>query len=191
MEEADLTAIRDLLLKFQDGYKRRDTALLDDFRNLFVNSPDVEVIGTNALVPGEGEWCLGPEATCALVQGDWEGWGDLVLDLAGAHIHRLGDVAWMATTGTVMMDLEPEETYQDYLDYIREQIADDKKLSPRERVLEVLRGGTNTLFEAERGKKYIWPLRFTAVMVKQGDDWLFHQVQFSFATTRFPDVRNT
>ena len=50
-------------------------------------------------------------------------------------------------------------------------------------------------------KQYVWPLRFTSVLVRRhhagngsaavnSDGWLFHQIQFSFATTRFPDVRN-
>jgi hypothetical protein len=50
------------------------------------------------------------------------------------------------------------------------------------------------MFEAERGMIYTWPLRFTAVLLRrtvEGEKrWLFHQVQFSFATTRYPDVRN-
>jgi hypothetical protein len=102
-------------------------------------------------------------------------------------------VAWLATTGTVTMDLNATETYRDYLEYLK-QVADDDALEPRARLLEILRGGTNTLFEAERGEIYTWPLRFTAVLLRRLVDgeqrWLFHQVQFAFATTRYPDVRN-
>jgi hypothetical protein len=200
MNASDIQAVRDALKKFQDGYERRDPKMIDDFRSLFVSEDDLEVIGTGAIDPGDDEWCLGLDAACDLVINDWEGWGDLVLDVADARIHVLGDVAWLATTGTVTMDLDPTETIRDYLSYT-EEIAADDSVDPRARLMEVLRGATNTLYEADRGEQYIWPLRFTSVLVRRanaGDGnaaspnarWLFHQVQFSFATTRFPDVRN-
>lgn len=189
MADANVQAVRETLRKFQDGYDRRDTNLVEDFRALFYQEEGTEVIGTGGITPGDDEWCLGHEAACELVRNDWEGWGDLKLDVAQARIHVLGEVAWLATTGTVTMVLDPTEVYQDHLSYIQ-TLAEDESMEPRDRLLEVLRGASNTLFEGERGKDYIWPIRFTAVLVQRGNDWLFHQITFSFATTRFPDVRN-
>jgi len=199
MNEIDIQAVRETLQKFQDGYLRRDVSLIQDFRELFVPEDDLEVIGTGAIEPGDDEWCLGLDAACDLVQNDWEGWGALTIDVADARIHVLGDVAWLATTGTVRMDLDPEDVYGDFLAYIQEVAADEEE-SPRDRLMEIMRGGSNTIFEAERGKEYLWPVRFTAVLVRRpaanggslnaGRRWLFHQIQFSYATTRFPDVRN-
>jgi hypothetical protein len=122
------------------------------------------------------------------------------VDVADARIHVQGDVAWLATTGTITMDLDPTQTIQDYLSYMQE-VAGDESLAPQARLVEILRGATSTLYEADQGKQYIWPLRFTAVLVRRpgggngvtpagGPHWLFHQIQFSFPTTRFPDVRN-
>lgn len=190
MNPSDIQAVREALQQFQDGYDRRDLTVLDDFRNLFVPEDDLEVIGTGAIEPGGDEWCLGTDAACELVRNDWEGWGDLKLDVADARIHTLGDVAWLATTGVVSMDLDPDEVLRDNLDYLR-GVTEEEDKNARERLLEILRAATNTLFEVERGKAYTWPIRFTAVLVHVGERWLFHQVQFSFATTRFPDVRNT
>jgi hypothetical protein len=194
MNAADIQEVRDVLQVFQNGYDRRDKKLLENFRELFLPDDDLEVIGTGAIDPGDDEWCLGPEAACALVENDWEGWGDLSIDVADARIHVMENVAWLATTGTVSMSLDSIETYRDYLDYMKE-VASDENMDPRARLIEILRGGTNTLFEAERGEQYTWPLRFTAVLVRRplenGDkQWLFHQIQFAFPTTRFPDVRN-
>ncbi len=200
MNASEIQAVRDTLQKFQDGYEQRNVAAIEDFRALFIAGDDLEMIGTGAIEPGDDEWCLGSDAACDLVQNDWEGWGDVRLDVADARIHVLGSVAWLATTGAVTMDLDPNETIRDYLSYMQES-AGDEGVDPRARMLELLRGATNTLFEAERGKQYIWPLRFTAVLVRapgtgdgappaNGERWLFHQVQFSFPTTRFPDVRN-
>lgn len=194
MNAADIQTVRDTLRAFQDGYDRRDKSLLPEYRKLFVPEDELEVIGTGGIDPGGDEWCLGLDAACSLVENDWEGWGDLVLDVADARIHVEGDVAWLATTGTVSMDLDVTETYRDYLTYLSE-VAADEEMEPRARMLEILRGTSNTLFEAESGSRYIWPLRFTAVLVRRpggsGEKtWLFHQIQYSFATTRYPDVRN-
>jgi len=52
-----------------------------------------------------------------------------------------------------------------------------------------LRGCINTLCELQRGETFVWPLRFSAVLINDDGAWRFIQMQFSFATTRFPDVR--
>ena len=188
MNASDIQSVRETLQKFQDGYERRDITRLAEFRGLFVRDDDLEMIGTGAVEPGGDEWCLGLDAACGLIENDWEGWGDLTLDVGDARIHVLGDVAWLATTGSVAIELDTAETYRDFFSYVGEVAADDRA-DPRERLLDLLRSGTNTLYEGEQGKQYIWPLRFTAVLVRQAGVWLFHQIQFSFATTRYPDVR--
>ena len=195
MNESDIQSVRETLQQFQHGYTLRQTERIDSFCRLFVPEDDLEVIGTAAVDPGDDEWRLGAEEASNLFINDWEGWGDLVLAVADARIHTLGDVAWLATTGTVTMSLDPDETCRDTLAYIREELSEnpvsgeDEGLAPRERLLDILREGVNTLAEAGRGTYYVWPLRFTAVLVRRGPRWLFHQVQFSFPTTRFPDER--
>lgn len=189
MSALDVQAVRQTLHQFQDGYTRRNPENIAEFLRLFVPEDSLEVIGTGALDPGEDEWCLGVESTRELILNDWEGWGDLALDVAGARIFVLGDVAWLATTATVSMTIDSAETCRDTLAYIRERGAEEDGLSPRAELLEILRAAANTLNEAEQGSQYVWPLRFTAVLVRREGRFLFHQMQFSFATTRFPDVR--
>jgi hypothetical protein len=62
-------------------------------------------------------------------------------------------------------------------------------LSAEQKLLNILRGGTNTIFELRRGEKFVWALRFTAVVVREADGWKFAQMNFSFPTIYFPDVR--
>jgi hypothetical protein len=189
MNETDIQAVRETLRLFQEGYTRRNPEEIAEFKSLFVAEDELEVIGTAALEPGDDEWRFGLRDASSMIINDWNGWGDVVLDVADARIHTLGDVAWLATTGTVTMVLDVEETYRDTLEYIREGLSEDDSLSPGERLLEIIREGANILTEAGRGSTYVWPLRFTAVLVRQANRWLFHQLQFSFATTRFPDER--
>jgi len=177
--------IRSLLQTFQDGYTRRDVTLVDSFMELF--TADTEVIGTNGVKPGVDEWYMDRASARELVEGDWEGWGDLRLDLDTMSIHSRGDVGWVAASATVTKIIGAEN-YAFYLEFVKTFI-DDPKLSAEQKLLHILRGGTNTVYELRRGEKFVWALRFTAVVVREADGWKFAQMNFSFPTVYFPDVR--
>jgi hypothetical protein len=177
--------IRSLLQTFQNGYTRRDLAQVDAFMELF--TPEAEVIGTNGVKPGAGEWYINRADARKLVHGDWEGWGDFRLDLDYVSIRSLGEVGWIAATATVTQTIG-DENYASYLEYIKAYI-DTPGLSAEQKLHNILRGGTNTVYELRRGEKFIWPIRFTAVVVHTPAGWRFSQMSFSFPTVYFPDVR--
>lgn len=181
--------VRELLSRFQEGYAQRDLGRLDEFMDLFTSTEDLEVIGTNAVAPGEGEWCQGREAVRELVAGDWEHWGDVRFDVQNARISFHGNVAWLATTGSVTDTIPAEECCTGYLDFVEGKL-EEGQLSPQARMLEILRLGTDILLGIQQGERYVWPFRFTAVAVREAGGWRFHQVQYSFPTTRAPDVRH-
>jgi hypothetical protein len=81
-----------------------------------------------------------------------------------------------------------EENYASYLDYVRNYI-ERQDLTAEQKLLNILRGGTNTVFELRRGEKFVWILRFSAVVVREETGWKFAQMNFSFPTIYFPDVR--
>lgn len=177
--------IRSLMKTFQEGYIHRDLGKVDSFMELF--TADAEVIGTNGVKPGTDEWYTDRASARELVEGDWEGWGDLLLDLDTMSIHSRGDVGWVAASATVTQIIG-EENYTSYLEFVRKYL-DDSDLSAEQKLLYILRGGTNTLYELRRGEKFVWALRFTAVVVRESDGWKFAQMNFSFPTIYFPDVR--
>jgi hypothetical protein len=179
--------IRSLLQAFQDGYTRRDVGQVDAFMELF--TADAEVIGTNGVKPGTDEWYLDRASARELVEGDWEGWGDLRLDLENMSVHSRSEVGWVAATATVTTTIG-SENYASYLEFVRE-FLDNSELSAEQKLLYILRGGTNTVYELRRGEKFVWALRFTAVVVREAGGWKFAQMNFSFPTTYFPDVRLT
>jgi hypothetical protein len=148
---------------------------------------DAEVIGTNGVAPGVDEWYIDRASARELVAGDWEGWGDLRLDLDSMSVHSRGEVGWVAATATVTKIIG-EENYASYLEFVK-NLIDDTKLSPEQKLLHILRGGTNTVYELRRGEKFVWALRFTAVVVREVDGWKFAQMNFSFPTIYFPDLR--
>jgi hypothetical protein len=177
--------IHSLLQAFQDGYTRRDEAQVDAFMELFTS--DAEVIGTDGVRPGVDEWYMDRTSARELVAGDWEGWGDLRLDLDSTSIRSRGDVGWIAAPATVTQRIG-KENYASYLEFVRDLI-DHSELSPEQKLLHILRGGTNTVYELRRGESFIWALRFTAVVVREAEGWKFAQLNFSFPTVYFPDVR--
>jgi hypothetical protein len=185
MNMPNQTSIRDLLQSFQDGYTRRDITHLDDFMDLF--SPEAEVIGTNGVRPGADEWYTDRTTARKMIQGDWESWGDLRLDLGSASIHSLGDVGWITVPATVTQTIGTEN-YASYLNFVKEYI-DRPGISAEQKLHYILRGGTNTVYELQRGEKFVWPLRLTAVAARESGNWKFVQMNFSFPTVYFPDVR--
>jgi ketosteroid isomerase-like protein len=177
--------IRLLMQTFQDGYTRRDLSRTDSFMELFAE--DAEVIGTNGVKPGVDEWYMDRASARELVAGDWEGWGDLRLDLHSMSVHSRGDVGWVAASATVTKVIG-EENYASYLEFVK-NLIENSELSPEQKLLHILRGGTNTVYELRRGEKFVWALRFTAVVVREAEGWKFAQMNFSFPTIYFPDVR--
>ena len=192
---AAIQEIRAVLAQFQAGYDRRDSGALDAFMDLFSREPGLEVIGTGGVVPGDHEWCLQREAVRTLVDSDWKGWGDLKLDVKGARVFVFarGEVGWLATTGTVALTIAAGESYRDYLAHVKNLLEKESEppSSDENKVYEILRSGSNTLAEMQRGEHFVWPIRFTALLVHEAGAWRFHQMQFSFATTRYPDVRSS
>ena len=183
-----LEEIRAVLQEFQDGYTHRNTSTLESFMELFSSDKDIELIGTDALEPGQGEWCLGRESIHKIVENDWKFWGNLVLDVAGARIHINAETAWISTSATVTYVIENQQYIADTFQEITE-ILKKKEGSQQIQLMQIQREIAEMLHETSQGDKYVWPLRFSAVLVKQEGLWCFHQIHFSHATTRLPDVR--
>jgi hypothetical protein len=180
--------VRQVLERFQIFYTRRDPAQLEAFFELLADE-ELEVIGTNGVRAGKEEWYLGRAAATELFLGDWKEWGDVRLDVAGARIRVAGDAAWLSAAATVQMRIPAEQNYTDYLAFVKNYI-ETNPLPAEQKLLNILRGGTNTVFELRRGENFVWPLRFTAVLTRQAEAWKFQQMQFSFPTVYFPDVRD-
>jgi hypothetical protein len=86
-----------VLRLFQDGYVKRDIAQLDPFmRRLFPDSDEILMLGTGSL-----EWMRGYAPVRQLVKSDWQYWGDARFAMDDSIIWASGDVAWVATVGTV------------------------------------------------------------------------------------------
>ncbi|NCF64608.1 MAG: GNAT family N-acetyltransferase [Chloroflexi bacterium] len=177
-----------LVRKFQEGYMQRDPANLEAIMELFGPEKELEVIGTSAVTPGEGEWCKGRTAVRDLLEGDWEHWGDVVFDLEGMQIFVQGDVAWLATRGTVTDVITADYKYEGFVSFAQ-AVLEDESESAKSKILDITRLGNSLISSLLLPETHVWPFRFTAVAVKREEVWRFHQMQFSFATTWTPDER--
>jgi hypothetical protein len=116
------------LKAFQDGYVQRDPREIDAFMSrLFSRDSDPLILGANG-----AEWARGYPAVSAFIGNDWRNWGDFRFDADHAIIWSSGEVAWIATVGTV---------------------------------------------HSIRGQR---PLRFSAILTRNGDRWQFRQVSFQW-----------
>src|SRR5512135_2730083 len=110
VQEQDVLAV---LKRFQTGYSRRDVSRVDEYvRDLF-DDQDVLIIGTNASIPNDGEWCEGIDAVKRLVETDWKSWGDLKMETEKARIRIDGGTAWVARTGVLEKSQTSESGYRE------------------------------------------------------------------------------
>jgi len=182
--------VRALLQKFWDGYAARDLDKVDEFMELFIPGDELEVIGTGGIVSGDDEWRKGPATVRELIARDWEFWGDVSYDVEGAHISVMGDVAWLATTGQVRDVITNDYRYNGYLGFVQSVLEDtEEEMDAKTKMLEIIQLGNELIAGILLGEVCVWPFRFTAVAVRSEGAWRFHQMQFSFASTRTPDVR--
>jgi hypothetical protein len=184
----DEEQVRQALQKLQDGYLKRNPASLDYYmKELFPSDGHVTIIGTSGLLPEDTEWPRHSGGARKLLENDWRNWGDVYFNVAIAKIRVAGDVAWVESNGFVEKVMPDEQVCENHLKYVKAVVDGD--LSAKEKVAEIARGASNVVMELMIGERYVWPMRFSAVLQRSEGRWAFRLMHFSFPTTRFPDER--
>ncbi|MDD1756227.1 MAG: hypothetical protein LUQ39_05265 [Methanomassiliicoccales archaeon] len=184
----DEEQVRQALQKLQDGYLKRNPASLDYYmKELFPSDGHVTIIGTSGLLPEDTEWPRHSGGARKLLENDWRNWGDVYFNVAIAKIRVAGDVAWVESNGFVEKVMPDEQVCENHLKYVKAVVDGD--LSAKEKVAEIARGASNVVMELMMGERYVWPMRFSAVLQRSEGRWAFRLMHFSFPTTRFPDER--
>ena len=184
----DEEQVRQALQKLQDGYLKRNPASLDYYmKELFPSDGHVTIIGTSGLLPEDTEWPRHSGGARKLLENDWRNWGDVYFNVAIAKIRVAGDVAWVESNGFVEKVMPDEPVCENHLKYVKAVVDGD--LSAKEKVAEIARGASNVVMELMMGERYVWPMRFSAVLQRSEGRWAFRLMHFSFPTTRFPDER--
>jgi len=170
--------VREVLGQFLDGYTARDISNLDQFMELFYPGEEIELIGIGAFIRGGNEWFQGLSAVRDIIEGDWEYWGNVLLEVEGAKISVQGDVAWLSTTGSIEQTDTHDKALKYYLEQMKE-LLDDEKVDQDTRLMEATHFGMRWLRERLKGKGYQWPFVFTAVLICTTEGWRFHTIHWS------------
>lgn len=174
----DESEVLQTLQKFQDGYRSRDTAKLDEIMQLFEEDERIELIGIGASKRGGAEWFEGTNQVREIIEGDWKYWGDVSFDVAGAKVTIHGDVAWLSTTGTVTQTQDFDTAIQYHLEDMK-AFFDREDLSVEEKIMEATHYGMRRLRERSKGVGFEWPFTLTAVLIKKGGEWHFHSLHWA------------
>lgn len=170
--------IRKILEKFQHGYIKRDLEKLDQFLTLFAQDSDIELIGIGAFERGGIEWFEGIDKVKEIIKSDWEYWGNVEIDVAGAKISTKGDVGWVTTTGTLEQTDTFDKALPHYLDQMK-NILDGADKDADEKLIEASHFGVRRLRERLKGVGYKWPFVISAVLTKNETVWQFHTIHWS------------
>lgn len=84
--------IIEVLQKFQEGYTKRDTSLIDGFLEMF--SDDIVYMGI-----ASHEFFKGKESVRKLTLWDWQKWFDLKVPVSEENIRIDNEAAWFETIG--------------------------------------------------------------------------------------------
>ena len=170
--------VREVLHRFQEGYTARDLSRLDEFMTMFVKEDNSEFLGIGAVKRGGFEWFEGPEAIREIIESDWTYWGDVSIDVAGARISVLGDVAWLSTTGMVTQTGTFDEALPYYLQQMKD-LLEDEELDADGRLVEATHFGMRRIRERHKGPGHAWPFVLTAVLIRAEDQWRVHTMHWS------------
>jgi hypothetical protein len=174
----NIEKVRNVLQQFQDGYTQRDLGELDEFISLFDQTSEVELIGIGASKRGGNEWFLGLEKIREIIKSDWEYWGQVEIDVAGAKIMVNGDTAWLTTTDTLEQTGTFNEALPIYLEQMKKMLEDENQ-DPDEKLIEASHFGIRRLRERLKGVGYKWPFVISAVLQKDDNAWRFHTIHWS------------
>jgi hypothetical protein len=174
----NLSEVRTMLQKFQDGYTARDVGRLDDFMQLFIPNDEIEMIGIGAAKRSATEWFEGRSRIREIIESDWLYWGNVRLDIDGAKITIHGETAWLSTTGTVTQTQAFDTAIEFHLNDMK-AIFDQEDLSTDEKLMEATHYGMRRLRERSKGIGHSWPFTFTAILIKVETSWRFHTLHWA------------
>lgn len=178
MNTQNINDVRRKLQQFQDGYTNRNLEQIDAFMNLFVQNGDPELIGIGAAERGGYEWFEGLDKIREIIQSDWEYWGDVEIDVAGAKISIKGDVAWLTTTGTLEQTDASEKALPLYLNQMKEILGADD-LDADAKLIEATHFGMRRLRENLKGRGHKWPFVISVVFQREADEWRFDTIHWA------------
>jgi len=181
------TEILAKLNEFQKGYEQKNIAEIRGFvKEMFSDQKGLSVIGTDL-----NDWCETHEEIEGLITKHWQSdrkdWGTMDFKFPEVTVFEYDKVALVVSLGEMKNTVTEEELYSKTMDQASKALEREGSLELN--VYEACRVMAKSLKEAEKGSDYVWPFRYTAVMVKENDGWKFHHMQFSMDAEFFWQYR--
>lgn len=177
--------VKKVLEDFQELYKNKDISKVDNYVDEeFSSREGLAVIGSS-----RGQWCFNTEDIKTLIKSHLANennyWKDVNFKFEEAKIFADENVAWVVSLGVIRNTITEYEYIQNTIEKVKELL--DREDRSKVDALKAASQMTNTLRQIEKGENYIWPVRFTCVLIKENQTWKFHQMQFSFDSESWPD----
>lgn len=176
---------------FGTGYINRNVDNLDEFMDeMFSREGSCVVLGI-----GDEELCLGINEIREMVEGDWEYWGQLELNIESLKVTTDGTSAYFTLNGTSIYSFQDsEERYNRYVNSIAsyfDENSEYRNMTYRARLAQINWQLCTLLSTRQDGpREYPWPLKLSGFICKEEDSWRFKSMQFGFyRASRHPDIR--
>ncbi|MCL2422158.1 MAG: nuclear transport factor 2 family protein [Defluviitaleaceae bacterium] len=104
--------------------------------------------------------------------------GGLQFDPKQVLAFDAGQFAWVVALGTVKQSISEDEIFDRSLQEIEKLL--DTDLPSEDKLFQAKRSMASALKEAASGAGFTWPIRLTAVIEKDGDEWRFRHKHFSY-----------
>ncbi|MDF2534675.1 MAG: hypothetical protein K0R18_832 [Bacillales bacterium] len=178
--------ITEMVQFIKQYYIERNPENIEKLQNLLFDANEAPIIiGTST-----DEWCFGIEQANQLFLSDWEGWGNVSIDMDTLTIEEVGSMAWFHVKSGVEFCFEDSvEKYVRYMDSVLRIAKNDK--TPLAKAGEITWLLSHLLHSRESGeRKYIWDMTITGIVQIIEGRPIVKVMQFSLPVkATFPDVR--
>ncbi len=171
--------IKAVFKKFQEGYAKRDTTLVNKFADDLCTK-DIQIIGT-----GEDEWLQGIASAKNLFKNDWAYWLSLSIDTT-INLTTSDNTTFFMVHGTASITFPNKDVAYDFAMGRLQQLVNNEKTN-HNKLLTYSSQASDLIQQIESGNLEIkYSIRLSGALVKQNDKWLFKQLVFSFP---YPMIR--
>jgi len=172
-----INEVNEFLENFQEFYTKKDMNQLEDFvKNSFSLKDGFSILGS-----GMNQWCSNIDDIKELIKAHFDNennyWREIDFNFGEAKFFANENVAWVVSIGKIRNTLTEDEQIEATINKVKDILVKEEK--SKESTLDAARMIARTLREIDKGENYVWPFRFTCVLLKENDTWKFHQMQFS------------
>ena len=179
-----INEVKEVLGNLQELYLEKDMRKLAECVNEIFSLKD----GLAVLGSGMNQWCFNTDDIKKLIKSHWASesnyWKDINFKFEEAKFFANENVAWVVSNGIIKNIIPEDKHIENTIEKVKEILGGEEKCKTN--ALKAARKMANTLRQIEQGENYIWPFRFTSVLIKENDTWKFHQMQFSFDSETWP-----